>query len=217
VADRAIIFDVDGVLLELSRDEEDIFFSALSKFVPVEHLSRDWNSYKIRNDENIIAEILERNNLSSDLTSDVAEHYIQLLQTSSIKAVEIAGATELLRALNGKASLGIATANLLQAAKHRLQHLNLWHFVSDHASGADGGGHKSDILGRAIAGFRQKPERIIFIGDNLNDVAAGVHHNVDFIGFSESAERRKTLQNAGAKLIAGTHAETFEFLQKLLA
>ena len=57
VADFAIIFDVDGVLLELTSDEEELFFTALSKFVPTENLSRDWNSYRIRNDEDIMTEI----------------------------------------------------------------------------------------------------------------------------------------------------------------
>lgn len=58
MADAAVIFDVDGVLLELASAEEDAFFVPFEQRYGLKGLSRDWNSYAVRNDENIIAEIL---------------------------------------------------------------------------------------------------------------------------------------------------------------
>ena len=63
MADAAIIFDVDGVLLELTRAEEELFFQPFASRCDANKLSRDWNSYQIRNDENIIAELIERHGL----------------------------------------------------------------------------------------------------------------------------------------------------------
>ncbi|MGB9142147.1 MAG: hypothetical protein WCB71_08115, partial [Aestuariivirga sp.] len=60
MAEAAVIFDVDGVLLELTRAEEDAFFVPFERRYGLTNLSRDWNSYAIRNDENIIAEILQK-------------------------------------------------------------------------------------------------------------------------------------------------------------
>lgn len=217
MVDAAVIFDVDGVLLELTRDEEEVFFTALSKFVAVDKLSRDWNSYKIRNDEDIIAEVLERNRLPVTLMDDVKLHYVSLLQSSAIETLSIPGAANLLETLEGKARLGIATANLIAAAQHRLQQVDLWHPVASLAEGADGGGHKSAILARVLLRLNMTPTRIVYVGDNLNDVAAGLLHHVHFIGFSQSSERREQLREAGAKHTSADHGETITLINTLLA
>ena len=60
MADAAVIFDVDGVLLDLTPAEEDAFFFPFARIHRLEGLSRDWDSYRIRNDEDIITEILTR-------------------------------------------------------------------------------------------------------------------------------------------------------------
>jgi phosphoglycolate phosphatase-like HAD superfamily hydrolase len=217
VVEPAIIFDVDGVLLELTSEEEDIFFDALADFVPVHDLSRDWNSYRIRNDDDIIAEILERYHGNASRKAEVIAHYIKRMTASALQPVPIAGANALLHTFAGVAKLGIATANLLGVAQHRLQQAKFWHLVSHHAQGADGGGHKTQILARALATLNTQRARIVFIGDNLNDVAAGQHNGVQFIGFSEDVTRRRQLMKAGATHISAHHDETLQLLHQLLA
>ena len=64
--DRAVIFDVDGVLLDLTAPEEGAFFRAFERLHGITGLSPDWDSYRVRNDEHIIAEILERHGLPAD-------------------------------------------------------------------------------------------------------------------------------------------------------
>lgn len=216
MADYAVIFDVDGVLLDLTSEEEEIFFSALSKFVTTEALSRDWNSYKVRNDEDIIVEIFERNNLPLKLVEEAKSHYISLLQSANIHAFAISGAANLLQSLKPKAHLGIATANFLDAARHRLQQVSLWTSVSALAQGADGGGHKSAILGRALSLVTMPPQRIVYVGDNLNDLQAGLIHGVHFIGFSQNATQRDRLHQAGAQHISANHMETATLINQLL-
>ncbi len=219
MAEWAVIFDVDGVLLELTRDEEELFFTALSHFVPTENLSRDWNSYRIRNDDDIIAEILERNMLPKNVKAEVIGHYLALLSQAlekSVKSISIAGAEQLLSALSGKTQLGIATANLLRAAELRLQQTGLWSHVSELAQGADGGGHKSAILAQLLERVAVPRSNIIYIGDNLNDVEAGLLNNVHFIGFSTDATRRKELKAHGARHISENHTETLHIVISLM-
>ena len=208
----AIIFDVDGVLLELTRDEEELFFEPFAAYLDHTKLSRDWNSYAIRNDEDIIREILSARHLPLDLAKKISANYLaslrDKLQQREIISKPIAGALALLNELSPLAQLGIATANFCEAAALRLQQADMWHTVKDCAFGADGGGAKSVILQRAIASLSRPKNRIIFIGDNINDVQAGLQNGVHFIGFSNDEKRLALLAQAGAKSCAKSHDET---------
>ncbi|WP_373503335.1 HAD family hydrolase [Aestuariivirga sp.] len=218
--DSAVIFDVDGVLLDLTAPEEDAFFLAFERRYGLKGLSRDWDSYKVRNDEHIIAEILERHGLPADDRAAVAEDYLSILQDglakATLRSIAIPGAADLLRTLTNSHCLGIATANLLSAARIRLASLDMWNPVSSLAFGAEGSGHKRETVARAIAASGLPKHRIVYVGDNLNDVDAGLSNGAHFIGFSESAARRETLAAAGAVHLSGNHHTTARLITGLL-
>lgn len=212
--DACVIFDVDGVLLELTPGEEDAFFVPLAKRVGTAFLSRDWNSYKIRNDENIIAEILSQYGLPASENDIVKAEYLDVLRarllSGHLETKPIPGAMDLIQKLQGKVQLGIATANFRAAAQMRLEAAHLWQAVSRLAFGADGGGHKYEILGRALSQLALPKSRVVYIGDNLNDVKAGFHHGVQFIGFSTLHFRLSELTLAGARFTADNHFVTYD-------
>ena len=217
--DWAIIFDVDGVLLKLTRAEEELFFQPFAKRIDATLLSRDWNSYSIRNDEDIVREIVERYGLSATEASIITAEYLLLLErelNGTLKTEPVVGAERLIGEFTDIAKLGIATANFREAARLRLQQAQMWSPVSELAYGADGGGHKTAILGRAIAASGIPTSRIIFIGDNVSDVKAGLSNNVHFIGFSSDAARRKALEAAGATRLCANHTQTCLAIQRIL-
>ncbi len=214
MADTAVIFDVDGVLLEMTRAEEDTFFAPFIRRYGLTNLSRDWDSYAIRNDEDIVAEIFARHDLPHHEQPAVISEYLALLNDVR-NPVEVPGTRTLLSGLQPYA-LGIATANFREAARLRLGHLGLWSAVESHAFGAEGGGHKSAILARAIASTGLSKQRIIYIGDNLNDVRAGLENGVHFIGFSQEPGRLETLAAAGAAHVSADHQTTGKIIRDLL-
>jgi HAD superfamily hydrolase (TIGR01549 family) len=218
--DYAVIFDVDGVLLELTASEEDVFFGAFAEWCPPGSLSRDWNSYRIRNDDDIVDEIMQVSGIDPSHKSRIVQDYLRSLQqhlkAGTVHARAIPGAAALLSSLTSVAMLGIATANFREAAKMRLLAEGLWEPVAALAFGADGGGHKHDILSRAIAAADLPAHRIVYIGDNVSDVEAGLRHGVHFIGFSTSARRREALAAAGAPKLAHDHATTQELIHSAL-
>ncbi|MCA3573488.1 MAG: HAD family hydrolase [Aestuariivirga sp.] len=214
--DSAVIFDVDGVLLDLTPAEEDAFFLPFAQRYGLTGLSRDWDSYRVRNDEHIIAEIIERHGLPPQDGEALVADYLAILSSGAVPPRAIPGAAGLLKRLSGKRRLGIATANLLSAARLRLLASGLWAHVEALAFGAEGSGHKRETVARAIAASGLPRERIVYVGDNLNDVEAGLGNGVHFIGFSEDATRRQRLAKAGAVHVAGDHARTADLIAALL-
>jgi len=215
----AIIFDVDGVLLELTPEEEELFFVPFASRFDATSLSRDWNSYKIRNDEDIVHEIVDTHGLPVGEATLIKTEYLDILGRAlkrGLKSVPIAGAATLLKTFAPLAHLGIATANFRLAAEMRLRQAEMCEPVSGLAFGAEGGGHKSAILARAIAATGLPKSRIIFIGDNVSDVVAGLENQVHFIGFSTSPKRLSLLREAGAVNLCGAHGHTENIVRQLL-
>jgi HAD superfamily hydrolase (TIGR01549 family) len=221
MTDAAVIFDVDGVLLELTDEEAELFFVPFETHLDASRLSRDWNSYRIRNDDDIVDEIMELYELSNALKPAIVSHYMSLLNQSInaqvIQTKAISGASQILSQLEGQARLGVATANFREAARLRLAAAGFWQHVSACAFGADGGGHKHQILARAVTALGLPKDRIVFIGDNLNDVEAGRRNGVHFIGFSEDQDRRASLAKAGAKHVVSNHTDTLLLIKERLA
>ncbi|MDP8996572.1 MAG: HAD hydrolase-like protein [Pseudomonadota bacterium] len=215
----AIIFDVDGVLLELTHEEEELFFVPFAKRIDATKLSRDWNSYKIRNDEEIVSEIVLSHGLPQQEAATITREYLSGLEHAlhkDLKPSPIEGAAKLLNTFAPHTRLGIATANFRLAAEMRLRQAHMWEPVATLAFGAEGGGHKSVILSRAIAASGLPRENIIFIGDNVSDVVAGLENQVQFIGFSTSACRLVQLRAAGAQILCAAHDETEKKVRQLL-
>lgn len=221
---KAVIFDVDGVLLHLSPAEENGFFEPFRETYGLAGLSRDWNAYKIRNDLHIVQEIIETH-LGRAATSQEVEawrrRYLEVIQDwmgRGVFAVEpVAGAVELLRDLARCGTLiAIATANIIDAARMRLEAANIWPHIH-HGAGAESGGPKKQILGKLISDLGLSPCDVVYVGDNLNDLEAGREHAGYFIGFSSSARQRRFLKEHGAVLLAGDHRETRLLLERLLS
>jgi len=221
----AVIFDVDGPLLDLTRPEEDAFFVPFERLYGLTGLSRDWDSYRTRNDEDIIAEILESHLGRAPREGErrqVIDLYGEVLRegfsSGRLKASAVPGADALLdrlASLPGMA-LGMATANLRRAAEIRLRAAGLWNPVSRYPGAADGGGAKRQVLARVIRDIDLPPQRIVFIGDNLNDVEAGRANGTHFIGFHWEESRRKRLSDNGAAHVSGDHEETYRLIERLL-
>ena len=221
----AVIFDVDGPLLHLTPPEEDAFFHAFNALHGLTGLSNDWDSYRIRNDREIILEILE-NHLGRQAHDDeyhaILEEYRNHLEagfaTGRLKVSAIPGARDLLSRLDslGGIALGTATANVRHAAQVRLAEAGMWDFVKHHPGAADEGGAKRDVLARVIEGLGLPVDRIVFLGDNLNDLDAGQHNGVHFIGFHVDNARRQRLADHDAAITCGDHTETYRIICDLL-
>ncbi len=226
----AVIFDVDGVILHLTPAEEGAFFASLDSVFGITGASSDWDSYKIRNDVQIVEELVEthlgRPATPGDINRFTDKYISQIdigLKTGDIEIKPIDGIRDVLMALTQveNITLGLATANLMSAAKMRLRQAGLNDFFSI-GGFAEARGPKRDILSKTISvltGARQDPvalHQIVYIGDNLVDVDAGLHNGCGLIAFNVDASRHDTLRNAGAGLVLKSHTETVPAIAGLL-
>ena len=214
----AVIFDVDGPLLDLTDAETEAFFAPFEETYGMSGLSRDWDSYRIRNDEEIFREIINGiPGACEAVFPQMLQRYLDKL--CALPVMPIPGARDLLSALaaiDGLA-LGTATANFGAAAQSRLRRAGLWDFVAERHCGAEGGGAKRDILGRAMARLGVAPGRTVFIGDNPTDFEAAQVQGTGFIGFDRDPTRRRRLRDAGAQTVTGDHTETLRLIRAFLA
>jgi phosphoglycolate phosphatase-like HAD superfamily hydrolase len=216
---------VDGPLLHLKRPEEQAFFKPFKTLFGIEGLSSNWNSYKVRNDRDIVLEVLEAH-LGDELGPHHYDSFVDAydaelkdgFSSGRLQVTLVDKARELVQALSDVAgmALGIATANLRCAAEIRLRHAGLWDHVSAYPGTSDKGGHKHQVLARVIDDLGLPPERVVFIGDNLNDLEAGRKNATHFIGYHWTKEKRQRLRDSGASHVTDDHDETLALINQML-
>ena len=226
----AVIFDVDGVILHLTPPEEAAFFQALEVVFGIKDASPDWDGYRVRNDVEIVEELIEtRLNRAASPDDIIAftDKYISLvdvaIRTGEIEVLEIAGIRDVLMALTQVENLvmGLATANLMSMAKMRLRHVGLNDFFKI-GGFAEARGPKRQILQTTIAALQDEKgrpipkERVVFLGDNVGDVDAGLANGCGLIAFSEDESKHQKLKKAGATHIISSHSETVPMIERLL-
>lgn len=216
----AVIFDVDGPLLHLTEAETAAFFVPFEERHGLTGLSTDWDSYRIRNDIEMYHEVMER--VGAGKITPLLARYLDVLReiyANGEAVIPIPGALGLLEKLAeiDGVEVGTATANFEAAAEMRLRKVGMWNYVRDWHSGAEGGGAKSEILARVIERLGLPRERIVFLGDNLNDLDAAQANGTHFIGFHVEAARRQRLLDAGAETVTGDHKESLSLIRELLA
>ncbi len=229
---HAVIFDIDGVLLHLTRQEEQKFFNAFRDAAGIaeHHINADWNSYKVRNDVAIAAELLERHlgrEPEQGEVRSVLDHYTASvesgLSSGELETHVIDGAGALLQELDAadRFHLGLATANIQGTAVARLRHAGLWGRFG--ACGyAEAGGPKIEILRAAVGELRDgeghhvAPDNVVFLGDQLGDLEAARANDVHFIGVSTQPEQRDVLRDNGAEVVLENHDSTAQTINRLL-
>lgn len=209
---KAVVFDVDGVLLDLTADETGAFVGAFERCFAIDHVNQDWNVYRKRNDIEIAREILERalgrEPDRRELARVLDEYVVRLemgLSSGRITPRVRPGTEAVLEALQGRdgLALALATANLRAAARLRLSKAGLWRSFSC-GGFAEDGEDKSAILRSVIEALAEqsasalRADEIVFIGDQPSDLRAAQDNGTGFIGIADEAGQRNLLKAAGA-------------------
>lgn len=193
---RVVIFDVDGTLLKLRKEESDAYVQAFETCYGITGIDDDWNNYRLHSDEGIAIEILEGHfgrECRPEEVRRVKEVFTERLL--EIATEVIPGTKAVMAALDesGNTGLALSTGNWESIAKLRLEKADIGKYFRCGGFGEDGYG-KTAILGEALNRCQRlwpgliRGRDIIYAGDRPADAEAAHAHGVPFIGINPDRE-----------------------------
>ena len=124
------------------------------------------------------------------------------------------GVRELLRDLKkaGK-RLVIATSKPQAAAELVMHHFGLDEYVPEIIGGTDDTRNtKGKVIAYALREFGVDPETAVMVGDREHDIQGAAENGIPAIGITWGYGDRVELENAGAKAVLDTPAETVQYI-----
>ena len=126
---------------------------------------------------------------------------------------------DMLRALHGRARLGIATSKPHVYAARILEHFDLRRFFDD-VFGAELDGRfddKRDLLGHVVTTWSlDEPQRVLMVGDREHDVLSARAHGLRTLGVTYGFGSAEELLSAGADALASRPADIVRHADTLL-
>jgi phosphoglycolate phosphatase-like HAD superfamily hydrolase len=201
VIKKALIFDIDGTLLDLQKAESEAYARAFEVCFGLTGISTDWDSYPAHTDIALAKDILcER---WGRPCLDCEWHRIMDTYNSILKEevyglgkfpILVPGVGPLLDHLSDRKDVGLAlaTGNAREIAQLRMTQAGIWQYFQG-GGFAEDGDKKSQILTKAISDCRThwpalKLADILYLGDSEGDISAADSNGVNFIRISPRIE-----------------------------
>ncbi|MXY98960.1 MAG: HAD family hydrolase [Gemmatimonadetes bacterium] len=186
----AVIFDIDGTLVESSGFEDDLYIAAVRDVLGDVCIRKAWNTYRHVTDSGILRQIMEENRIRGEgrireVRSWFGDLVSQYFRDGGVCDPTI-GAIDLideLRAAPGFA-VGFATGGWGHTARMKFEHagFNLEYVV---LTSSDDGLERTAIMQKCLDALDAKGnsfQRIVYVGDAEWDVRATRELGWHFIG-----------------------------------
>jgi phosphoglycolate phosphatase-like HAD superfamily hydrolase len=190
---KAIIFDIDGTLLDLQKAESQAYTRAFEVCFGLTGICDDWDSYPAHTDialaKDILSERLGRPCLDREW-QQIMQAYSHLLKTEAYEMGKgpclVPGSLTLLQTLADRQDIGLAlaTGNSKNVAELRLSEAGI-HSYFQCGGYAEDGDTKSLILRQSIyrccelwPGLTER--NIIYLGDREGDSTAALENGTHF-------------------------------------
>ncbi len=183
----AIIFDIDGTLVESFGFDDACYISAVREVLGEVYIHNDWSKYKNVTDTGSLRQIMEENKIQEkkqikEVRTKFGELIKQYLQNGG-KCCPKAGAIHLINKLLAAEDyeVGFATGGWRHTAKMKLQYagFNLKHTV---LTSSDDGDERVVIMQKCLFALGNCFQRIVYVGDAEWDMQATKTLGWHFIG-----------------------------------
>lgn len=220
------LFDIDNTLLKTSRSHIAAFSKAFKKVYKI-NTTIDIINYHGMTDQQIIIEVLKKNNLNQrfieskikDCMGLMAEFFIKTLEGEAVIALD--GVKKLLSTLQkNNIIMGLVTGNLEQIARAKLKKVGLnYHFKI--------GGFGSDDIDRTnlvkLVVKRANDQHglilnnnIFLFGDAPQDMRAAKTAGIKAVGVATGIYSKSKLKEAGADIVLDDLINTESVLSQLI-
>lgn len=211
---KLVVFDIDGTLTLGDGLGTRCFFEAFETAFGSFGLSRRLDSYRESTDGGIAREVLEtalRRAPTDEEMERVKEAYLQLLAQEIGRTPRayrpVRGADRAVSTLldAGEWTVSLATGNWRRAAGLKLASASIPIGDPLPAGGfGEDGETRADVLRTALRRATEQSartlERVVYVGDQMWDLAAARAAGVEFVGIATGGQRR-ALQDAGAPVL----------------
>ena len=189
----AVIFDIDGTLVESAGFEDDLYIAAVRDVLGDVCIRKTWNTYRHVTDTGILRQIMEENRIRGEdqirgegLIREVRAKFGDLVSQylrNGCPCDPTIGAIDLideLRAAPGFA-VGFATGGWGHTARMKLEHagFNPKRVV---LASSDDGVERTAIMQKCLDALGNSFQRIVYVGDAEWDVRATRELGWHFIG-----------------------------------
>ena len=186
----AVIFDIDGTLVESSGFEDDLYVAAVRDVLGDVCIRKRWDTYRHVTDSGILRQIMEENRTrGEDRIREVRARFGDLVSQYLRNGGECdptIGAIELINELRTAPgfAIGFATGGWGHTARMKLEHAG---FNPEHAvlASSDDGHERTDIMQKCLDTLNalgNSCQRVVYAGDAEWDVRATRELGWHFIG-----------------------------------
>lgn len=220
---QAIIFDVDDVLIDVSRSYIMCIKKTAEYFLEDNVEIDEIKEYKLKgynNDWELTHALLESRKVSVSINR-ISEKFQELYSGKDwdglVRNEKCLIKKKVLRKLAAKYHLAVVTSRPKNEAEHAFQRFGLKEFFDVLIAMEDmGEKQKPDPYGIRIAMEKMKVKRAIYVGDNVEDMRSANAAGVTAIGVVRGKNRERiknVLRNAGAQYIIGDVNKILEVVE----
>jgi phosphoglycolate phosphatase-like HAD superfamily hydrolase len=193
----AIIFDVDGTLIESTGFDAELYIRAVRDILGDVHIHDDWNRYEHVTDSGILAQIFQENNItfSGEIHSRIRNRFGSLVSDylAFMPCAPVKGAIEMIRSIrnSGDSRCGIATGGWGHTAGMKLDSAGVdiagipFFSSDDHIE-------RSEIMKKCYRSMNMPSDcrDVVYVGDGLWDMTASCQLGWGFVGIGECLKNR---------------------------
>lgn len=211
---KAVIFDLDGTLLDTIEDIKETMNQVLREYNYQEYSQEEYKYFVGKGVDNLIKEVMKSGNIEQEAFAKLKKGYYEVyIKQATVNTKIYDGISELLTELKQK---GISL-NVLSNKPHSQTIEVIKHYFDDNVFDLVYGKKEEflpkphpDSASDLVANLNLNPEEILYVGDTETDMFTAKNAKFYSIGVLWGFRKKEELVNAGADKIVENPTEILE-------